>query len=299
MNLCGKLLCVLTLASVCIIFYFGIEEGNAFHIDTKCGNRPDRGVPSARRKRFLGSAGAPGEWPWIVSLQMRSSESDPFVQRCEGAIIRNDWILTATTCFYELENRNLSNWIVKTGTDDLTVDGNFTQTSTIEDFLLHADYHPATKYQDIALVKLATPLVFNDYVDRICIPDTTVVEEYKYGECYIAGYDGPTGADPGMLKESHVTLFSNSLCNMMTWRKFEVAANMFCAGNAKGGVDGCESNIGGPISCYIPHIKRYYVKGLRIRADKCGVIRRPNIYLRVSQHYYWIEAQIDNYFRGI
>lgn len=35
-------------------------------------------------------------------------------------------------------------------------------------------------------------------------------------------------------------LFSHSKCNMLTWWKFKVAADMFCAGFFRGGVDGCE-----------------------------------------------------------
>ncbi|KAL2104105.1 hypothetical protein ACEWY4_000973 [Coilia grayii] len=299
MNLCGRLLCVLSFVSVCTILYFGILEEESFHLDTDCGKRPDRGVPGfPRAKRFLGRPVKLGAWPWVVSLQYRSSHSSPFVQRCAGAVIYKDWILTTATCFYQPAFRNLSDWRIKTGTEDLNNDGSHTQTASIEAIILHRDYQPKSKYQDIALVKLATPLEFNDYVDRICIPDKMIVEEFKYGECYIAGYDGPMGYNPGLLKESHVTLFPSNQCNMMTWRKFTVAANMFCAGGRHGYRDGCETNIGGPISCFVPATKRYYVKGIRIVANKCGVPRRPNIYLQVSKHFHWIARKIDNYEKG-
>lgn len=85
--------------------------------------------------------------------------------------------------------RNFSHWRVISGSSNLNNVDNYTQTSSIENVILHKDYHPEPSNNNIALVKLAAPLVFNDYVDRVCIPDVMNVEQFKYGACHIAGHD--------------------------------------------------------------------------------------------------------------
>lgn len=85
--------------------------------------------------------------------------------------------------------RNVSHWRVVVGSSDLNYDHNHTQIASIENVIFHQYYHPDSSNNDIALVKLTVPLVFNDYVHHVCIPDLMNVEQHKYGACHIAGYD--------------------------------------------------------------------------------------------------------------
>ncbi|XP_062407201.1 serine protease hepsin-like [Sardina pilchardus] len=295
MNICGKFLCLAAVGSLCVILYLGVIEEAAFDLEIDCGNREQKMTfPSESPvKRFVG--GVPvniSDWPWVVSLQFSPSGLAPFTQLCSGSIIRKDWVLTASSCFYDPHNlRNVSNWRVVTGSSQLNDHDPYVQTSAVDDFVLNKDYHPESSSNDIALVKLTTPLIFNGTVDRVCIPDRMNVEKYKYGTCHIAGYD-----DYGVLKENPVAIFSNSLCNMRTWLKYKVSADMFCAGTTYGGVDGCKESVGGPLMCFVPTTGRHYVRGLRIVTKKCGVIRRPNIYLQVSKYYHWIARSVDHYY---
>lgn len=79
-----------------------------------CGNRTEIkvGNKTSRHKRFIGGGqdALPvdiSRWPWVVSLQYRSSDLQPFQQRCSGVIIKRGWILTAAECFYKFEYRSV------------------------------------------------------------------------------------------------------------------------------------------------------------------------------------------------
>ncbi|KAG5276726.1 hypothetical protein AALO_G00109040 [Alosa alosa] len=292
MNLCGKFSCLIGVGSICLILYFGVVEQSGFYLESDCGNRPENKamLPPLHYMPLFGYPVNISIWPWIVSLQYSHNGLDSFKQYCSGAIIYEDWILTATSCFYETAFRNSRNWRIQTGSSDLNYNSPHIQTSTMEDVILHKDYHPDSSWNNIALVKLTTPLVFNNFVDRVCIPDLMNVERFKYSTCHITVHD-----NTGVLKESPVNIFPHSTCNMLSWHKFKVSADMFCAGYEYGGFDGCLDDTGGPLSCYVPTTGRHYVRGLRIITKKCGVPRRPNIYLQVSKYYYWIANAVDRY----
>lgn len=55
-----------------------------------------------------------------------------------------------------------------------------------------------------------------------------------------------------------------------------------------------QMNLGGPVSCFMPANNRYYIYGVRVYAKDCGVPRRPNIYLKVSKHFYWIQREVGD-----
>lgn len=108
---------------------------------------------------------------------------------------------------------------MKSGTSNLTADGKYTQTSSINAIVLHKDYKHITSVNDIAIVKLETPLVFDDYVNRVCIPDATNVEEYKYGRCYVAGYDERPG-------RKHLCFFASSLVKLFNCYSSDYTVNL-------------------------------------------------------------------------
>uniref|UniRef100_A0A8B9C7A2 Transmembrane serine protease 4 n=1 Tax=Anser brachyrhynchus TaxID=132585 RepID=A0A8B9C7A2_9AVES len=109
---------------------------------------------SVRTPRVLGGRPAAIEsWPWQVSLQYRTEHI------CGGSIIDPSWILTAAHCF---------SWRVKVGSDLLSG----STTLAVEKVFLAEVTPPSPKNNDIALVKLQSPLqVSGDtQIKPICLP---------------------------------------------------------------------------------------------------------------------------------
>ena len=72
--------------------------------------------------------------------------------------------------------------------------GKYEQNFDLECVFVHEDYkqHPAPKYleNDLALVRVSTPVEINDYVRPACLPEE---DEFKAGDkCYVTGW-GYTG----------------------------------------------------------------------------------------------------------
>ncbi|CAB1330182.1 unnamed protein product [Coregonus sp. 'balchen'] len=281
MNSCAKLFILIAIAGVCVILYLATLEGH-FTADLNCGKRPER--PSTMMPsdyddngggRFVGGTPIdPSIWPWQVSIMHRPTAADPLQHHCGGVIISQDWILTAAICVHAPQHRHSSNLVVKAGTTDANHNDANTQELQIERIVRHKRFNPITLRYNIALLKLKPSLVFNTFVDGICIPDDSNVEEHHYSICHITGYAGPN-ANTSILQEAEVKEIGNPRCNMPTWQNYKM-------------------NLGGPVSCFMPAKNRYYVYGVRVYTKDCGVPRQPNIYLRVSKHFYWIQRELGN-----
>ncbi|XP_036842861.1 chymotrypsinogen B [Oncorhynchus mykiss] len=252
MNSCAKLFILIAIAGVCVILYLATLEEHVT-TDLNCGKRPER--PSTMMPfdyddygggRFVGGTPIdPSIWPWQVSIMHRPTAADPFQHHCGGAIISQDWILTAAVCVQAPQHRLSSNLIVKAGTTDTNHNDANTQELQIERIVPHKLFNPITLRYNIALLKLKPPLVFNTFVDEICIPDNSNVEEHQYGICHITGYAGPN-ANTSILQEAEVKKIGTPRCNMPTWWNYKVARDMFCMSHPSGmgGPDGCEVNRG-------------------------------------------------------
>uniref|UniRef100_H0YPM9 Transmembrane serine protease 4 n=1 Tax=Taeniopygia guttata TaxID=59729 RepID=H0YPM9_TAEGU len=114
---------------------------------------------SVRTTRVLGGSPAAIEaWPWQVSLQYRKEHI------CGGSIIGPGWVLTAAHCF--TNNPIIQSWRVKAGSDLLSG----AATIAVEKVFL-AEVTPASpKDNDIALVKLRSPVHESDSTKPICLP---------------------------------------------------------------------------------------------------------------------------------
>ncbi|XP_062842064.1 plasminogen-like [Trichomycterus rosablanca] len=233
-----------------------------------------------------GSDVSVGTWPWHVAILSRINSTAPFRHHCEGTIIHEEWIVTAASCLYKPEHVVLHDLKVKAGTANLQENSPDMQERGATQIIRHPNFSPVSLQDNIALLKLSSPLTLTNTVNAICMPDNVAVR-YSFGTCHTTGYD-----ESGVLQEVWVHTIPWLRCNMETWWNFRVSMKMLCAGRYEGRADGCEINLGGPLSCFQLMHDRYYLCGIRILGDQCGVPRKPNIYLKTTSYFLWVEKYV-------
>jgi secreted trypsin-like serine protease len=98
-------------------------------------------------------------WGWAVSISIANSDL------CGGSIISSSWIITAAHC---VAGTTASQITIYAGSTRVW---SGTQSRVASQIIIHPNYIPATYENDIALLRLASPLTMSDpNVSPICIP---------------------------------------------------------------------------------------------------------------------------------
>lgn len=67
-------------------------------------------------------------------------------------------------------------------------DDEIAQQHKIEKFILHPEYNSTFHYNDIAMIKTATRIIYSAFVVPSCIYDQNAEQVGKYSEWSVAGY---------------------------------------------------------------------------------------------------------------
>ncbi|XP_076759193.1 proclotting enzyme [Xylocopa sonorina] len=237
------------------------------------------GTTSKNRNRLVGGRPtSPTEWPWMVALLRRNQ-----TQYCGGVLITDRHVLTAAHCVYSF---NLRDIIVRLGEYDFTT----TEETTAIDFAIsevrvHQDFNLITLENDIAIIKMHRPTVFDSYIWPVCLPPVDETFENKIGVVTGWGtryYGGPVST---VLMEIDVPIWPQSKCvNSFVQR---IPNTVICAGAYEGGRDACQGDSGGPLLHQLGN-GRWINIGIVSWGIRCGEPGRPGIYTRVSSYLDWI-----------
>nr|XP_022919420.1 serine protease nudel-like [Onthophagus taurus] len=233
-----------------------------------------------------GSPSRPAAWPWVISMYRNG------FFHCGGVVISESWILTAAHCvdkyakyYFEIEAgilRRLSFSPMQ-------------QTRFVTRVLIHGAYDRAVLKNDLALIKIDTPLKFNRYVRPICLPsEHTAGRNYLEAPppgtlCTAIGW-GATfehGPDPDHLREVELPVLKH--CKYPD----DESGQEICAGFVEGGKDACQGDSGGPFMCRNPNSPdQWYLAGIVSHGDGCARPNEPGVYTRVSLYIDWIFENI-------
>ncbi|XP_028931477.1 serine protease 33-like [Ornithorhynchus anatinus] len=258
-------------------------------IQTECG------LPSQRLRetpRIVGGKDAKeGEWPWQVSLRHRRDHI------CGGTLITQDWVLTAAHCFSPpLET---SQFRVVLGELQLFSYPIHAISAAVRKVILHPDYKATEQSEgDLALVQLATPFNFTDYILPVCIPQAT--DSFPSGLlCSVTGWgnvkQGVQLPKPHTLQEVEVPLIYPSQCNNFFKTqnsKLPVTNAMICAGYPEGGKDSCQGDSGGPLVCS-PN-SSWFLVGVVSWGHGCALPGKPGVYTFIPAYSRWIQHHVPS-----
>jgi secreted trypsin-like serine protease len=148
-----------TAKTECLNEFFNLFKSSS--VATNCGTRLGKGTYDNR-------------WPWVVSIQVTATNKNNNASRsiighnCGGALIANDTVLTAAHC---LKGFAPSELVVVAGAANLDAAvKSEKRVYEVASFVVHPAYDPTTVENDIALLKLTRPILFDTDVAAICLP---------------------------------------------------------------------------------------------------------------------------------
>jgi V8-like Glu-specific endopeptidase len=231
-----------------------------------------------------------GRYPWQLSLA--TGFFGFFYQhRCGATLISRRWVLTAAHC---MQNMNLASTYVMAGF--LAVNNRDTaQIKKIERYITHPRFDSTLYEQDIALLKLASPMDFSSLVLPACLPVPGASYTDKTATLTGWGREWDNGPLSNQLHEITLPVVSNSKC--MDWysnsgsRQYIPEDTFLCAGFEEGERDACSGDSGGPLVSFRDD-QRAEVIGVVSWGLGCGAKGRPGVYTRVTKFIDWIYQTI-------
>ncbi|XP_034426287.1 transmembrane protease serine 9-like isoform X2 [Hippoglossus hippoglossus] len=253
--------------------------------------RPDLTMSSAKlcgitplNTRIVGGEDAPpGSWPWQISLQMFGSHF------CGGSLINREWVMTAAHCFSSTSTSGLQ---VSLGRQNLQGTNPNQVSRSVARILLHPNYDSDSSNNDIALLRLSSPVKFTDYIRPVCLASSDSV--FNNGtDSWVTGWgnvkEGVSLSFPETLQEVEVPVLGNRQCNCLNGVG-TVTDNMICAGVLAGGKDSCQGDSGGPMVNKQGSV--WVQSGVVSFGFGCARPNLPGVYSRVSRYQSWINSII-------
>nr|XP_040039381.1 serine protease 57-like isoform X1 [Gasterosteus aculeatus aculeatus] len=229
-----------------------------------------------------GRDAAPQSRPYMASLQIRGQHN------CGGALVREDFVLTAAHCQIR------GQYTVVLGADSLTANEATKQEFRAVRSIPHPDYTANENENDIMLLKLSSRASLTQAVQLIGLKSGRMRAD---GQCLTAGWGdvGDNGTLPERLQEVNVTILPQRTCSRR-WRGVPITRTMVC-GVGAGSIQGfcsalslcLKGDSGGPLVCEGGAAGVVSFSGRR-----CGNPRTPDVYTRVSSFSDWIADVLRN-----
>ncbi|XP_028907964.1 transmembrane protease serine 9 [Ornithorhynchus anatinus] len=241
----------------------------------ECGGRPGMLKPS---KIVGGFDAAKGEVPWQVSLKEGSRHF------CGATVVGERWLVSAAHCFNHTKVEYVQAYV---GTTTLSGTDGSAVTINIKRLVLHPSYNPMILDFDVAVLELARPLLFNKYVQPVCLP--LAIQKFPVGrKCVISGWGNVhegNATKPEVLQKASVGIIDQKTCSVLY--NFSLTDRMICAGFLEGKVDSCQGDSGGPLACEeAPGV--FYLAGIVSWGIGCAQAKKPGVYSRMTKLKDWI-----------
>ncbi|KAL1232471.1 Chymotrypsin-C [Trichinella spiralis] len=186
----------------------------------------------------------PHSHPW--QIQLLKSETGGYSSLCGGSLVHfgkpsngTRFVLTAAHC---ITTSNMyprtSRFTVVTGAHNIKMHEKEKKRIPITSYYVQ-HWNPVMTTNDIALLRLAETVYYNEYTRPVCLPEPN--EELTPGDiCVVTGWGDTTenGTTSNTLKQVGVKIMKKGTCANV---RSEVIT--FCAGAMEGGKDSCQVNM--------------------------------------------------------
>ncbi|XP_061405408.1 chymotrypsin-like elastase family member 2B isoform X2 [Lethenteron reissneri] len=112
-----------------------------------------------------GSEATPHSWPWQVSVQYYSSETNRWYHSCSGTLIAPQWVLTSGSCANDTYYLR-----VVLGKHNIYQQEAGAYVSEVYLTAYHSGLNVTSSEKDIGLIKLKAPVTLNNGIQFACLP---------------------------------------------------------------------------------------------------------------------------------
>ncbi|XP_050503483.1 trypsin alpha-like [Diabrotica virgifera virgifera] len=211
-------------------------------------------------------------FPYQVSLRRSAQHA------CGGSIFHPYYILTAAHCV----SNTARTYTIRAGSNYSNRGGTVMKVCSVH---VHQNYSADTMINDIAILKLCSPLSFSECILPIALPRSTdKVPVKQMGIVSGWGFQAEEGEVSDVLQMVEVPIITNEKCQSLYMEEI-VTNGMLCAGYlGSGGKDACQGDSGGPFRV------NGKLFGIVSWGYGCAQPFYPGVYTNVAAYRKWIKS---------
>eukprot|EP00091_Calanus_sinicus_P025338 TRINITY_DN961_c0_g1_i11.p1 TRINITY_DN961_c0_g1~~TRINITY_DN961_c0_g1_i11.p1 ORF type:complete len:393 (-),score=100.03 TRINITY_DN961_c0_g1_i11:80-1258(-) len=222
--------------------------------------------------------------PYQVYLQSCSAAG---CAMCGATLLNKRYAMTAMHCVTDA-----TNLVVALGEHNIRqdIENQKVQGIQVERVIKRPDYDTTSINNDIALLRLASDVQFNDNVIPACLP-TDRTQQYTDWEAVVSGWGTTSegGSTSSVLKETTQTILSSTDPICVRGSQDSPVPNSKMCGY-KAGTDSCQGDSGGPL--VVKEDGRWTVVGVVSYGLGCARTGYAGVYARVTNYLDWINTNI-------
>ncbi|XP_039308409.1 serine protease persephone isoform X2 [Solenopsis invicta] len=244
-----------------------------------------------------------GEFPYMVALGYENEErdednSEAIKYNCGGTLISSQYVLTAAHCVSNIQEKVPIE--VRVGSEDLKSVGDDAQRIRISNVITHPQYKRSVNYNDVAILKLSTPVRIGSNVRPICIQTKSLdsMNVQSNVTFVVIGWGATSFDEDGstkLMKTPALSLVDRESCaksyNGFSKLPRGLDENMLCVldRNVTRRSDACHGDSGGPLLMFTG--SSHSIVGITAFGQTCGS-STPGVYTAVYSYLEWIEKEV-------
>ncbi|MEE9335954.1 MAG: serine protease [Granulosicoccaceae bacterium] len=240
-----------------------------------------------------GNISAADQFPFMVALVRNTS--GPLINRkmCGATIISEKWLLTAAHCMFNLFGFRITPESFKAVVGATNLRTQSPAELVVANYYIHPEYisDVDSLENDIALVELANVMpqaqtapisLYNESAEGLVGVSSTII---GYGAKQYISADNVVQSD--VLRHASVPIVSKQVCNAPISYNNTINDSHICAGFARGGVDSCNGDSGGPLIAVLDGVTTQL--GVVSSGNGCALPQFYGLYTDVGLYVDWIQ----------